>query len=76
MKNNPFDLYEESEMKRMRINATEAIKKAVKKRNWAEVERIQRKFRKVGADDTVSRDAILLYWKRIHGKFPRGWGQI
>jgi hypothetical protein len=74
-KYNPFDLYtnDKDKLSKNGIKATKMIKTAVKRKRWADVERLQKRFQHEGAWDTASRDAIIKYWKKLHKKSPIGW---
>jgi len=71
--NNPFNLYEIKGKEKELNKATREINQAIASKKWSNVEKVQKKYEKLGADDTDSRDQIIEKWKKRYGKSPRGW---
>lgn len=70
---NQFDLYEIKGKEKELRKATREINKAIASKKWSNVERVQKFYRDLGADDTASRDLIIEKWKRKYGNSPLGW---
>lgn len=71
---NKFRLYTKNgELSKEGLKATKMIKSAVRKKNWNEVERLQKKYKEEGAWDTASTEEILKYWKKVNKTYPKGF---
>ena len=77
---NIFELYElEIEDKnydksnKILPKVTKLIMTAIKRKRWADVERISKKYYYLGAEDTASRDAMIDVWRKLFKTKPRGF---
>jgi hypothetical protein len=66
---NPYSLYPSKN----RDKATRELTKAINAKDWNKVEKLQEKYRKIGAEDTYSRDKLVESWDIKYHRLPKGF---